>query len=77
MMGNVAGSTPRIPGAAVSPKVSELQAYGTGLVFVKGFPLVHGVCIFKRCAVRRCVVMVDALLGAPNTFIFDCVFFRC
>ena len=47
MMGYVAGSTPRIPGAAISPKVSELQAYGTGLVFVKGLPLVHSAGILK------------------------------
>ena len=47
MMRYVAGSTPRIPGAAISPKVSEFQAYGTGLVFVKGLPLVHGGCVFK------------------------------
>ena len=77
MVGYVAGGAPRNPGAAVSPTVSEVQAYSTSLVFVKDLPLVHSICIFEKCAVGRCVVMIGTFFGAPSTFIFVGVFLRC
>ena len=77
MMGYVAGSTPRVPGAAISPTMSELQACGTSLVFVKDLPLVHSICLFEKCAVGRFVVMIDTLFSALGTFIFSGVFLRC
>ena len=69
MMGYVAGSAPRIPGATISSTVSELQACGTSLEFVKGLPLVHSICIFEKCAVGRCMVVIGTLFGAPCTFV--------
>ena len=77
MMGYVAGSTPRLPDDAISPTVSELQACGTSLVFVEDLPLVHSICILKKCAVGRCVVVIGTLFGAPGAFIFVGVFLRC
>ena len=71
MMGYVAGSTSLIPVAAVSPKVAELQACGTSLVFVEDLPLVHSICIFEKCAVGRRMVVIGTLFGAPCTFVLS------
>ena len=71
MMGYVAGSAPRNPGAAVFPAVSEVQAYGASLVFVRDLPLVHSVCIFEKCAVGRRMVVISTLFGAPCTFVLS------
>ena len=68
MVGYVAGSAPRVPGAALSPTVSELQACGTSLVFVEDLPLVHSICIFEKYAVGRCVVVIGTLFGARDLF---------
>ena len=71
MVGYVAGGAPRNPGAAVSPTVSEVQAYSTSLVFVKDLPLVHSICIFEKCAVGRRMVVIGTLFGAPCTFVLS------
>ena len=76
-MGYVAGSTPRLPGDAISPTVSELQACGTSLVFVKDLPLIHSICSFEKYAVRRCMVVIGTLFGAPYTFVLGGVLLGC